>query len=87
MPAPSLMSGGERWRCILAAAVAVAQPQPLRCEHHHTTPMADLLVFSTLERATQMAQVYLADNPGSTYTIQRLPDGRYRLVVEDPPVA
>jgi len=49
--------------------------------------MADLLVFSTLERATQMAQVYLADNPGSTYTIQRLPDGRYRLVVEDPPVA
>lgn len=52
---------------------------------HHT--MEDLLVFDSAEAAHDLGRVYLADNPGSSYRVETLPDGRYRLSVEEEPVA
>lgn len=49
--------------------------------------MEDLLVFDSAEAAHDLGRVYLADNPGSSYRVETLPDGRYRLSVEEEPVA
>jgi hypothetical protein len=49
--------------------------------------MESLLEFDTEAEARALGAVYVHDNPGAWYRVEHLPDGRYRLVVEDPPVA
>jgi hypothetical protein len=47
--------------------------------------MTSLLTFNTLDRAREMAQAFITDNPGGSYTITQLHDGRFRLDLVDPP--
>ena len=47
--------------------------------------MTSLLTFSTRREALALAQVFIQDNPGGSWDITRLHDGRYRLDLRDPP--
>ena len=47
--------------------------------------MTSLLTFNTRREALMLAAVFVQDNPGATFTITPLHDGRYRLDLEDPP--
>lgn len=47
--------------------------------------MDSLLEFDTEAEAHALGAVYVHDNPGAWFRVERLPDGRYRLVVYEAP--
>jgi hypothetical protein len=47
--------------------------------------MTSLLTFKTRREALELAEVFLQDNPAGSWEITPLPDGRFRLDLQDSP--